>query len=362
MRYNERVMFIRKPNESFDPEKHFDTVPLYQGLFFRRWQERYGRAVVSLIADDTDNTTQAFVQCVEYTLPVIGSVWVAAQGPIGAFSTAAGEEAFYRELCALCTDITPKISHIRVQRDTGSVRSVRAERCGGSFTQPFMEEVIALERDLEDIISDFAGNTRRKVRRYERGQCEDVRFHIEQSQFSKHLQAVHTLLAGLASSKKFNLHPYAYYEALFAELDARPACGVLVLGYLEGNENPVSFVLGLRTGPEVYHLYSATAAAGYEYDMPTIAHYITLKHAKEQGATTYNLGGTDSASSRSIGNLAAFKKKFGGKQITYPDSYDVVVSRRRYYLFRFLRLRWVLAVRRIIVRLYKKVEVELQAE
>ena len=337
-----RVMFIHKASEGFDPNDHFDEVSLYQGLFFRRWQERYGRRMVVLVADDGDGdgAVRAFVQCVEYVLPVVGSVWVAALGPLGSFDSDRSEEMFYRELRSLCVEVAPKTVAVRVQKEPeyDLVKMVRAERLGGSFVQPFLEEVVSLEERMEDIVSGFSGNTRRIVRRYERGEIEDIRFYTEKTDFKKHFDVVYELLEQLARRKKFGIHSREYYVALFDTLQAYPENGMLVLGYIDGEEKPVSFVLVLHTSTEAYHLHSASSAVGYDHNMPTLTHYIALRDGKKRGAKRYNLGGTMSASPQSAGDLSVFKKKFGGEQVEHPLSMDIVVSGWRYAVFRFLRL------------------------
>ena len=356
-------MFIHKASEEFDPSEHFDTVPLYQGALFRRWQERYGRNVVSLVADNGDNKVRAFAQCVEYILPKIGSIWVAALAPLGSFDSGSSEEVFYKELRSLCVEIEPKTIAVRIQRkpEHSHIRMTQAERVGGSFVQPYIEEAVPLEEDIEDIIRNFSGNTRRIVRRYERGEIEGVRFHIEKTDFKKHFNEVYALFKQLAQRKKFGMHEQKYYELLFEELNTHPKNGTLILGYVDGEEKPVSFVLVIHTKGEAYHLYSASSSTGYEHNTPTLAHYIAIRDSKKHDAKRYNLGGTASASPRSAGDLSTFKKKFGGKRIKHPQSVDIVVSRWRYTLFRFFRLKMISGIRRLIVRLYKTVKVELEA-
>ena len=355
-------MFIHTPHEKFDPVAYFDMVPLYQGVFFRHWQERYGRKVVSLVLDEGgDAVARVSVQCFEYVLPVVGSLWVAPLGPLGSFDSDDAERAFYQELRSQCAAISPKTIALRVQKqpEFSSVRMVSAEQSGGSFMQPSVEEVISLEGSVEDVVSGFSRSVRKVVRRYEQGRYEDVRFHIERSDFKQHFSAVYDLLKQLARNKKLELHPRSYYEALFEELQARPENGALVLGYGAKEESPASFMLVLYTGSEAYHLFSATTAFGYASDMPVLAHYLALKEAKEKGVRRFNLGGVMSASSESIGDLSLFKKKFGGEQVEHSLSMDIVVSGWRYALFRFLRLRPLLVLRRAAVRFYRTIEVEL---
>lgn len=358
------IMFIHTAHEGFDPVSSFGTVPLYQGLFFRRWQERYGRKVIALVLDDGDGAVQVSIQCFEYVLPVVGSLWVAPLGPVGSFVSDDAERAFYKELRSLCVEASPKTVALRVQKEPefSSVRMALAERSGGSFVQPSVEEVVSLEGDLEDIVGDFSKNTRRVIRRYEQGELEGVRFHVERSDFKQYFSVAYDLLQHLARAKRFGLHSRAYYEALFEELQAHPESGVLLLGYVDGEEHPVSFMLVVYTGSEAYHLSSATSAVGYDSDMPLLAHYVALKEAKERGMSRFNLGGIVSTSPGSNGDLSLFKKKFGGERIEYSPSMDVVISGWRYALFRFFRLRFMLLLRRSVMRFYKMVEVELQAE
>ena len=208
-------------------------------------------------------------------LPVVGSLsWVAPLGPIGSFDSEGTEKAFYNELRSLCTEVSPKTIALRVQKkpEYSSVRTVLAERLGGSFVQPSAEEEVSLEPDLENIVSGFSKNVRRIVRRYEQGVYEDVRFHVERSDFKQHFAVVYDLLEQLAQAKKFSLHSRAYYETLFDELQAHLESGVLVLGYVDGEEKPVSCMLVLYTGSEAYHFCSATSVAG----MSPICRYLHI--------------------------------------------------------------------------------------
>ena len=357
-------MFIRKVDGSLNPEKYFDTVPLYQGLFFRQWQERFGRNVLTLVMDESEKKVTVYIQCVEYVLPVVGSVWVATQGPLGSFSSVVGEESFYAELRSLCTEVSPKISHIRFQKKPISpqVRVAKAELEYGTFMQPFAEQVISLTGEFADIVDNFSVSTSRLVRQYEEGKCEGVRFQVEKEKFTEHLKVVYALFVesekSVPSRESF-LRPYAYYMSLFEELDAHPERGMLVLGYVEGQESPVSFALTVFTDSEAYHVFSGTSSDGHACDVATLVLYTVLKEAKEQGAKRYIIGDTDAVSSD---DLSVLQEEFGGKESKNTVLHDVVVSGWRYYLFRFLRLHRILAVRRLLTRLYAAIQVELTTE
>ena len=155
------------------------------------------------------------------------------------------------------------------------------------------------------------------------------------------------------------LRPYAYYETLFDELDADSKHGTLVLGYVDGHKNPVTFVLTLHSGSNAYHVFSGSSSVGFENDVPTLAFYRTLKEVKEKGAKQYIVGNTDSVS---FTDLHMLQKEFGGEEVSYTNLYDIIVSPPRYYLFRFLRLPSITITRRLLTRIYKAIAAELASE
>ena len=347
-------MFIYSPPASFDPEKHFEDVPLFQGLFFKQWQEACGRKVVTLAVRDTNDVVQVYIQCVEHTLPIVGSFWSGFRGPVGTFPSHPVEEEFYRELRISCAKAGKDISHIRVQQKPKSryIRTISSERWrGGSLDQPLCERVIPLADDLDDIVKGFVKNTKRYVRQYERDK-KDIRFHIEKTDFKSHLPEVHSLIETTATLRGFSLYPLEYYEKLFDRLNANPEYGALVLGYTSEKKEPISVILLIYTNTEAYHLFSGCSSKGYDKNMPTLTLYTAIKEAKKQGLQRYNLGGVSSKEWGGVDSLTAFKEKFGGETITHEQPYDIILSSRRYWLFRFLRLRTVRKARRIIAEMY----------
>ena len=358
------TLFVHKTDESFKPDEHFTDIPFYQGLFFRRWQERYGREVISLVADDSKGKVYVYAQCVEYVLPAVGSVWVVARGPIGSFDSDSTEEAFYDELRSLCTEVSPKTSHVRFQKKPLSQKSrfARAELAKGVFTQPLVEHVISLAGEFQGIVDSFSVTAGRLVRRYTEESSEDIHFRTEDAGFKKHLDTIYTLLKESERSvllENFSLRPYAYYEALCDELDAGAGGGFLVLGYVAGHEDPVTFVLTVYGGSEAHHLFSGSSSVGYEHNVPTLAFYTALKHAHERGMKRYVVGDTDSVLPK---DLRILREEFGGEELVCRDLYDYIVSPLRYRLFRLLRLRLILLIRRFVMRLYMMIKAELTAE
>ena len=355
-------MFIHTVEEDFDPEQYFDEVPLYQSLFFRQWQKRFGRNVVALVADNADGKTQAFAQCVEYVLPIVGSVWVAAQGPIGNFSSVSAEEEFYKELRALCHETAPKTSHIRTQRSPQSrnIRIFQAEQSEGSFMQPHAEQVVSLEDDIETVVGRFSKNTRREIRRYKEDQKSDIQIYTEKNNIQDALKSIYTILNTSSNQKKIALHPYTYYETMFDEIAKNPNRGSLVIGSMGEHKKIIGFALTVYTGSEAYYLLAGASSEGYKNAVPTLILSHSIEEAKSRNMARYNLGGVASDTSATLEKLSVFKGKFGGVKIIHDKQCDFVTSVWRYALFRWLRLPYVLVARRALTRLYRKVKVDIE--
>ena len=192
---------------------------------------------------------------------------------------------------------------------------------------------------------------------------EGIRFHIETTDFRSHLPEVYALLDKTALLKGFSPHPFSYYETLFDLLTESPEYGSLILGYLPDEKQPVSAVLTTYTGSEAYHLISGNDTRGYDAGMPTLTMYMAIREAKRQGLRRYNMGVVAEGASyaqRGLLNQSRFKEKFGGTIVDHGHSRDMVISSWRYWLFRAVRLYPVAVLRRLIVRWYRAVIVELR--
>ena len=358
-------MFLFIPPEEFDPEKHFKEVPLQQGLLYKRWKIACGHRVVRFAVSGIDDTVQVFVQCIGYRLPFIGVIWIAAHGPIGTFPDVATEIAFYRELQKLCKKEASSTFCIRLgAHPPSSLLQHPSERGASALNQPPSEYRISLEASFDTVVETFSKSMKRYIRLYKEKES-GIRFQVERTDFSAHLESIYTLLTETAESKGFSVHPKEYYQTILAELTSNPEYGTLVLGYIEKKKTPVSFVLTVYTGSEAYHLFSGNAMEGYEEGMPTLTLYTTMKEAKRQNIVWFNLGayyiGTEMAL-QSLVNQSLFKRKFNGEVLAHSPQHDLVAHRVRYLVFRIVRLYPVVVVRRFITRWYYRLAREFSEE
>ena len=197
------------------------------------------------------------------------------------------------------------------------------------------------------------------MRKYEKKEGE-VKMQIEKTDFTAHLKELYTLLNETAQARGFSLHPFSYYEALCEELNTNPEYGALILGYLEGRKEPISAMILIYAGTKSYHLFSGNREEGYKNDVPTLMMYAAIQETKEQGLEQYNMGGVSAGDTPSLDNLSIFKGKFGGEVVTYEEPRDVVVSKWRYPIFRFLRLNVVTKIRQFFVKWGRQILIDFK--
>ena len=357
-------MFLFSPPEDFDPEKQFEEVPLQQGLLYMRWKTTCGHSALRFALSDTDDRVVVFVQCIGYHLPLLGTLWIASHGPLGTFPSSELETTFFTELQKLCKKQAPDTIAVRVGRKPQTGLLSPAERGASALNQPPSESRVSLEPSLEEITATFAKSVRQQIRVHKQKES-GVRFQVEQTDYVSHLPTLTALLHTTATLKGFSAHPKKHYEALLNELNKNPEYGTLILGYLGERKQPSSFLLMLFSGTEAYHLFSGNSPEGYAVGLPTLTLYTALKEAKKQKVAWFNLGayytGTELAL-RSLVNQSKFKEKFRGEVVVYPPQYDLVESRVRYLLFRFMRWYPLLITRRTAVRWCRRVIAEFEEE
>ena len=346
-------MFIYSPPNDFNQDNVFKNIPLYQSNFYKRWQESSGRKVVTLSIDDETNRPIAYIQCVQYTLPFIGTIWTASGGPIGKFPSLSIEEEFFTTLKEKCKEEDEKTFAIRIQRKPESkyIKISKSEKIEGSFTQPIAEKVIYMKTNLDENVQDFSKNTRKLVRRFEKD-IEDVSVRVEDNDFIRYFEEIHSLLEGTSKKRGFSLHEKSFYKNLFESLQSTPNYGSLILGYTEGSNSPDAFALMVFNGDNGYHTLAGANEKAYQEELPSLVLYSAIKESFNKNLKSYNLGGI-SIGGTSLDSLSIFKNKFGGSVLVHPPLYDLVTNRFKYILFRILRTRPVSFLRRNLSKLKK---------
>ena len=353
-------MFIHSPTSVFDPEQFFPEVPFQQSRFYANWQEAYGREVLRLLIEDKHQKKIAYVQCVSCEFPVVGKVWYAARGPIGTFPSIKSEEVFYEELTDLCR--SKGGTFIRFQKKVTSqyVALTKAEKKPAVFMPPNTECMLPLTNSFEDTIAHFGKSMRPDARK----KNENLKHIIVTEDALDHLNTCYDLLNKSAEKGNFSLHPFSYYKALFKTIATYPNKGFIVLTTMQESSGELVYVsvnIYLHTGKECYFLFGGNDERGFPEQASMFNQIAAIEEMHRRGVKQYNMGGIADAHTPELASVTTFKMKFGCTPVEHKDTFDIPLRYFRYVLFRVLRLRvfvyirklqW--AIKREIVRVFVK--------
>lgn len=357
-------MFIRIADESFDPEAIFSDVAFHQTLIYKKWQQKYGRQVVTLIAEKVDGDNTAFVQCVEYKIPFLGSFWTAYGGPLGGFDSLEQEEVFYKELKKECIKISPKTMFIRIQGKPFSkyIRTRRSENTMAYFAPANEERIIQIEEDLEDVVESFNSVPIKKaIRVLERNESVD-RFVVEKNDLLSHFDEVYELLQKTSGTQQRFLQSRDWYYLLFEILQEKSERASLTLGYVADRKKPSSFVVTLYSQKEGQMLLFGSEDRAFRTRIPSLCVYTAIKEAKNMGMNTYNLGETSPDYRLANRMFSDFTDQFGGGFFIIEHPRDIVIRSFPYALFRIIRIKILFVLYGFFTRWIRKILVEIKGQ
>lgn len=151
----------------------------------------------------------------------------------------------------------------------------------------------------------------------------------------------------LETSKRnnFRLHPQDYYFKMWEHLS--PTNLKLMLAKVNG-EVVAGMLLTLYSDTATY-LHGGSTSRFKEAMAPYLLHWEAIKLAKKSGLKFYDFGGIapKGAENHSWAGISRFKKSFGGFEVNYPGSFDLVYSPIWYNAYKHARsLRNILKVTR----------------
>lgn len=130
------------------------------------------------------------------------------------------------------------------------------------------------------------------------------------------------LLEGTEERQGFYSHPADYYEMLWETL--RPKKMVYLL-----SAGKMAAIMLLRYKDFLYYAYGGSDPQYREMMAPHLLHFEAMTLGKKLGCKTYDLWGSYKnrpEESDPWWGVYRFKKGFGGKEITFPETVDVPLS------------------------------------
>lgn len=154
--------------------------------------------------------------------------------------------------------------------------------------------------------------------------------------------AFYEILKKTGNRDGFGVHPKFFYETLIKNLGSQNMSG-LFLAYKKdsavANPTVVAGAIAVFHKDTATYYYGASADAHKNLMAPYLLQWTTIKYAKEHGFKFYDFLGIAPADAKDHPwtGITAFKKKFGGREVTYPKAFSIVYRPFLYRILKFFR-------------------------
>lgn len=165
------------------------------------------------------------------------------------------------------------------------------------------------------------------------GMHEKTRYNIHLAQKKdlkvsegENLEAFIEVLEKTEDRQKFYSHPSDYYRILWETL--RPHKMAYLLSAFSGN-NLAAGIMLFRYQETLYYPYGGSDPKFRELMAPNLLHWEAMKLGKKLGCKIYDLWGSYKNGPEEGDpwwGIYRFKKGFGGKEITFPETVDIPLS------------------------------------
>lgn len=265
-------------------------------------------------------------------LPMGFHYWYCPRPPrlTGDFFTAARKIAKQERSIFLKIDPMEKIAPDVFDNAGGAIRPGRA-------IQPTQSIILDLDKTEDEILGAMHEKTRYNIRLAER---KGVSVRRGSSKIGeKDGKIFWGLLQETASRDGFRTHPRGYYEKLlktrsdyfsnelfFAEYQGEILAAALI-----------NFYAPPDTPPPATYLHGASAPRHRAVMAPHLLQWRIIQEAKKRGCRYYDFWGIDE---RKWSGVTRFKRGFGGREIAYPPSMDIVYRPAWYAVYRMMKKVW----------------------
>lgn len=182
--------------------------------------------------------------------------------------------------------------------------------------------VLDLTKSEEEILATMHHKTRYNIRVAEKSSIE-----IKESQ---DIDTLVNLMKKTAHRQKFSTHERNYYKNLF-NFFSRPGDIQASIYLATHNGQPVAGNLMLTYGDTAYYLHGGSDYEFRSLMAPHALHWYLIREMKSRGFKYYDFGGSEGDKWPGI---TRFKLSWGARQVEYPGSFDLPISKFWYFLYK----------------------------
>ena len=182
---------------------------------------------------------------------------------------------------------------------------------------PEATRIIDLTKSEEDILAQMKPKGRYNIRVAQK--------HGVTIQQSTDISAFYELLQETSQRDRFTALSKAHYQAFLTELKG----SFLLLAHQKGTQKPIAGLLGVIWNNQATYYYGASSYAHRASMAPYLLQWEAMRHCKGYGCSTYDLFGIappNAQKKHPWRGVSAFKEKFGGKVILYPQEQKLILK------------------------------------
>ncbi len=249
-------------------------------------------------------------------LPVFGEYWYAPRGPIA--------QSMSGETLQKLTDKGPFFLRVDPEKldDLSAKKSINL--------QPAVTNILDLSKSEEELLAGMHHKTRYNIRLATR---KGVHVTLAETK----LDDVWSLFEQTGSRGGFRLHPRGYYEKQLETLSGGECCAFLASAYYENH--PIATTVMIDFGDTRTYVHGASEREHRKLMAPALLHWELIRDAKHKGLKWYDWWGVapEGAKNHPWEGISRFKRGYGGEDVQYPGTHDVVQKSLTYSLYKIAR-------------------------
>lgn len=193
--------------------------------------------------------------------------------------------------------------------------------------QPRKTVVIDLKKSEGELLAAMHEKTRYNIRLAERRGVGVFKYSSEERKNLPDL--FFKLLKETAAREGFHAHEREHYEKLLA-IRSENFRNELFFAEYERKVVAAAIVNFYKPSATAIYLHGASSREHKEIMAPHLIHWRIIEEAKRLGFSRYDMWGIDE---KRWPGITRFKKGFGGREVEYPDSFDIIYRKNLYELY-----------------------------
>lgn len=207
--------------------------------------------------------------------------------------------------------------------------------------QPQYNQIISLDEDLRSVLARAKSKTRYNIGLAQKYlNLNELR--VTDTITPDHINNFISLTTKTANRHNFSSHNRSYYEKQIAILSQYQMADLLTAFAPVDMDHPTEIdtclgsVLIVYFGATATYIHGASSDAHRYLMAPYILHYEGIRHAKERGMTSYDLGGVHPNPNHKWFGITRFKQGFGGETVKYIGTLELPIDTLAYRLYRII--------------------------